>query len=480
MNVVRCLQISLVSAIALTTLAMGSFASADEPSNPPAGESPLPGTEPLTWSGDIASRLVDGADRFLLGELEKSVAGRAKYWTRDVSSAEKYNASIEPNRRRLARILGVRDPRIAFDAPELVGTTAESALIARGANYEVFAVRWPAFGDVHGEGLLLTPGGKHLADVVAIPDADQTPEMLAGLAPGVPRDSQFARRLCESGCRVLVPMLIHRAATRGKISDREILYRSAFEMGRHIIGYEVQKVLAGVDWFRKEGGEERTKIGVIGWGEGGLLALDAGALDPRIGTVSVSGYFDSRQNVWQEPIYRNVFGLLEQFGDAELAAMIAPRKLVIEAAKGPELVVPPGTGAAPGRLTTPRLDVVRKEVERARRLTKVSIRQRGWIWLRTEMGAGHSVQREHCRRFWKDFRPAQSWRKPRVRRRSWQSCRTRKHASDGNGTKSTCTIKRCCSTAPTGGSSSLSSSTRAPRRLTARPSSRTENTLQTK
>ena len=74
MNVVRCLQISLVSAIALTTLAMGSFASADEPSNPPAGESPLPGTEPLTWSGDIASRLVDGADRFLLGELEKSVA----------------------------------------------------------------------------------------------------------------------------------------------------------------------------------------------------------------------------------------------------------------------------------------------------------------------------------------------------------------------------------------------------------------------
>ena len=81
----------------------------------------------------------------------------------------------------------------------------------------------------------------------------------------------------------------------------------------------------------------------MGWGEGGMLALYAGALDRRIAAVCTSGYFDSRQNVWQEPLDRNVFGLLEQFGDAELASMIAPRRLVIEAARGPECVVPPGT-----------------------------------------------------------------------------------------------------------------------------------------
>jgi hypothetical protein len=31
---------------------------------------------------------------------------------------------------------------------------------------------------------------------------------------------------------------------------REWIYRPAFELGRHIIGYEVQKILALVDWFR--------------------------------------------------------------------------------------------------------------------------------------------------------------------------------------------------------------------------------------
>ena len=60
-----------------------------------------------------------------------------------------------------------------------------------------------------------------------------------------------------------------------------------------------------------------------------------------------------------------MFGLLEQFGDAEVASLIAPRVLIVEAAKGPEYVISPGTGGAPGRLTTPKLETVKAEVNRA-------------------------------------------------------------------------------------------------------------------
>ena len=347
-----------------------TFASkAGEPFGEPFRFEPLPGTAPLRMEGNIASDLVSGVDRFLLAETEKSVERRGRHWKRDTSSAEQYTASIEPNRQRLRHIIGIRDARVAFDGLELAGTTAQPALVGRGKGYEIYAVRWPAFGDVHGEGLLLKPiGGVAVADVVAIPDADQTPEALVGLVDGVAPESQFARRLAESGCRVVVPVLIDRGVTHGKLSNREFLYRSAFELGRHLIGYEVQKVLACVDWFAKEAGDNPdARIGVIGWGEGGLIALYAAALDARIDAACVSGCFDSRQNVWQEPVYRNVFGLLEEFGDAELASMVAPRALILEAAKGPEVVVPPGTGGAPGRLVTPQLGDVRKEVERARK-----------------------------------------------------------------------------------------------------------------
>jgi dienelactone hydrolase len=342
----------------------------------PAAE-PLSGTEPLTWNDDLASRMVDGVDRFLLQKLEVSIGQRAQHWRQDFSSPEAYQKSVEPNRQRLAQMLGVRDQRIAFDGLELAGTTAQPALVGRAAGYKIFAVRWPIFRRVQGEGLLLLPdGAAPVARVIAIPDADQTPEAICGLTEGVPAVSQYARRLAENGCAVLVPTLISRELqarlNRATLTNREYLYRSAFELGRHLIGYELQKVLAGVDWFVKDAGTGEARIGIIGWGEGGLLALYAGALDSRIKAVCVSGYFDSRQNVWQEPIDRNVFGLLEQFGDAELAALIAPRRLVVEACRGPELELP-SKGGAPARLVTADLAAVRAEAARAEQLSRTRI-----------------------------------------------------------------------------------------------------------
>jgi dienelactone hydrolase len=323
---------------------------------------PLPGTEPLTVQGDLAAQMVNGIDRFLVNQTAASVAHRPPVGSRQ----------------RLAKMLGVVDSRIPFDAPELVATTKSPALIAHGAGFDVYAVRWPVIGEIQGDGLLLVPTGTNVvASVVAIPDADQTPEMLVGLAPGIPAESQFARRLAENGCRVIVPMLIDRTDTfsmppsgqKTNQPHREYITRPAYEMGRHVIGYEVQKVLAAVNWFSRDQGEQ-ANTGVIGYGEGGLLALYSAALDPRIKAACVSGYFTSRQGLWQEPIYRDVFGLLNEFGDAEIARLIAPRPLIIEACRAPEVDGPPPErdgrqGAAPGRLVTPALEDVRAEVARA-------------------------------------------------------------------------------------------------------------------
>ena len=169
--------------------------------------SPLAGTRALKMTGDMAAHVVAGADRFLLGELARSFLRRGRFWNRDKSSPEKYNSSIAANRARLAHILGVRDSRVPFDGPELIASTARPALVGKGKGFEAFAVRWPAFGDVHAEGLLLVPAGRPAAGhIIALPDAGQTPEMIAGLSEGVEGGSQFARRLAESGCVVLIPV----------------------------------------------------------------------------------------------------------------------------------------------------------------------------------------------------------------------------------------------------------------------------------
>lgn len=335
---------------------------------PSPGDVPLPAdVKPLDWDGDIASRLVDAADVFLLKELDRSAERRDAAWN---PGPEGRDALLKKNRERLAHVLGVRDQRVPV-AVELVATTDRDSLVATGDDYKVHAVRWPVLDGITAEGLLLVPGGTPKADVVVLPDADQTPEMLAGLAPGVPAESQFARVLAENGCRVLVPTLVsrHREPRNGRavLTHREYLYRPSFELGRHLIGFEVQKVLAAVDFFAGDG--QDRKIGVAGYGEGGMLALYAAALDERIDAALVSGYFDDRRTVWQQPIDRNVFGLLERFGDAELAAMVSPRGCVIEVAKGPEVTIP-GDGGAPATLVSPPIERVRGEVDRAKALAR--------------------------------------------------------------------------------------------------------------
>ena len=328
---------------------------------------PLPNTKPLTLDGDITDKLVADADKFVLRQVENSIEKRSRYWNRDASSRDAYEASVKKNRERLSYILGVRDDRVAFEDLDVISGTSGEFAFAETRYAKIYRVKWPSIRAQSGEGFLIIPNEPNGTTVVAIADADQTPEMLCGLTEGISPESQIAMRLAEQGATVVVPVILGRTQKkhdgRGLLSSREFIYRSAYELGRHVIGYELQKVLAAVDWASSR--SDDGTIGVVGYGEGGLLAFYAGAIDTRIDSTWVSGYFDSRQNIWQEPAARNVWALLEQFGDAEIASLYAGRSLAIDASKGPEFEVTGSGGAAPARIVSPQWDVVQSEYARA-------------------------------------------------------------------------------------------------------------------
>jgi len=353
------------------------------------GAEPLPGTTLLVGNDDLSEQMAAGIARYFEREAFLSPDGRAAFWRPDFSSPAAYTASIAPNRARFIRLIGAVEPRSPVRDLEYVGSTAAPAQVADAGSFTVHVVRWPLFDGVHGEGLLLQPKGRIVARVVALPDADQAPESIAGLGPVAAGVQPYARRLAENGCQVIVPVLIDRAATHSGNArlkrttnqpHREWLYRQAFTFGRHLIGLEVQKISAVVDWLsaQDEGAAAPLPIGVAGWGEGGLLALYSAAADTRIGVALVSGYFDRRERVWAEPIYRNLHGLLREFGDAEIARLVVPRTLLIEHARAPQVDGPPpaldrlparlGASAAPGRIVTPVFADVADEYVRAQQL----------------------------------------------------------------------------------------------------------------
>jgi dienelactone hydrolase len=338
-------QIALSLAIATTLVPRSASAWQDAPDV-------LPQTEKLTMEGDIAAQMVDGVDRFLLKQLAASTS--------------------------------TRDERVPFVTPTLVATLDHDALIATHDRYDVFEIGWPVVRDVTSEGLLLVPKDQPFkGTVIYIPDADQTPKEVCDKE--MPGQANSPARYAEAGYRVIVPRLISRQFAqrngRAKITHREFLYRSAFELGRQLIGYEIQKVLACVDWLKAQpqgdGEAAAQNVRVEGYGEGGLIAMFAGAIDTRIDSVGVFGAFGSRLNGWQEPIDRNIFGLLNEFGDAELATMIAPRPMSVDLSAYPQVNLSGEGGGAPAVLDKSLVDP--KEIDRARAITAPLKLDKPWL-----------------------------------------------------------------------------------------------------
>ena len=360
------------------------------------GKNALPGTQLLEAGGDLSIAMVEGVDRFLDAEIAAELKERRG-----------------GTRQELARILGLpRDQNPKDNSFRYAGR--RWGPVGNGRNYTVNEVSWKTFGNTEAVGLLFEPSGRApLADIIALPDADQDPEELGAMEPYFENQQThpFAAEMALAGCRVLVPVMIKRMEHHA-MPMREWLHRPAWELGRTLAGYEVLKVLAAVDCFRRDdpsrsGKSTSGKLAVVGWGEGGRLALYAAALDERLDGTLVSGYFGPRSRVWDEPADRTVFGLLRGHSDAEIARLIAPRPLVIETGHFPEYGfrldqqgvperVRKGAGkrGKPGRLLEPKGEEVRIEAGLignetvVLRSTDSAIQPDSWRTLLEKIGVG--------------------------------------------------------------------------------------------
>ena len=336
----------------------------------------------------IEENIVKGIQNFLSDYTDKVLSDRELFWNRRFDSAESYVESVDPNRKRLKEIVGAIDDRTSV---RLIteGNPNHGDIVGETPNSNIYRVRWSVLDGLTSEGLLLVPKNEVKATAVVIPDAGELPELYAGMENG----SGLALRLAENGTMVLVPLLVNRdnrysgsdkmtprnpwmnviepASLWTNQTHREWIHRQGYVMGRHIIGLELQKIRAAIDWLiSREGGGEGRPVGVMGYGEGGLLALYAAAIDRRINVGWVSGYFGPREELWSEPIYRNIWGLLKEFGDAEIASLIVPRSLIVESSEVPKVKEPQSaqegeldTGMA-GHLETPTIRAVESELER--------------------------------------------------------------------------------------------------------------------
>jgi len=176
----------------------------------------LPGTAELNWSeAELPGRLMDGAHRFIERRIEQTARARRQSWPAENASAKIWNQSAQSHRERLQRIIGAVDQRLPPQL-EYFGNTPDQTIVFRNAQFHVGQVRWPVLPGVWGEGLLISPEETAVAGVVAVPDADQTPEQLLGMTAQKWSGSRLVRRLIAARVEVLIPALV----------SRDILFRN--------------------------------------------------------------------------------------------------------------------------------------------------------------------------------------------------------------------------------------------------------------
>jgi dienelactone hydrolase len=128
------------------------------------------------------------------------------------------------------------------------------------------------------------------------------------------RTADAAADPAESSCQV--------DATRGLLT------------GRPLLGQRIADTLAASHALATLPNLDRDRIAVVGGSGGGAVALMSAALDERIAAAVVGTYFSSFEaSLCAVPhcICNSVPGLLTEFEMVDVAALIAPRRLIVEA-----------------------------------------------------------------------------------------------------------------------------------------------------
>lgn len=122
----------------------------------------LPGTQPLTRSGDLALQMVDGIDQYLARRIATD------------------RPTAPPDRARFRHIIGT-----CRQTP-LPRRTRPARKLAETTKYRIHHVRWSVFENVDADGLLLLPKVAPTCNAVAIPDADELPNSSSPKLPASP------------------------------------------------------------------------------------------------------------------------------------------------------------------------------------------------------------------------------------------------------------------------------------------------------
>lgn len=190
---------------------------------------------------------------------------------------------------------------------------------------------------------LLTPPADRRRDAAVVAVAGHGAGIDDLIAPPGAGDFHggLAHKLVAAGFTVLCPEMISFGRRRTPMPDTVAPTQNSCQVdgmrglltGRPVLGRRVADTLAAVRALRLVDSIDPSKVAVIGGSGGGAIALITAALDDQIPAAVVATFLSSFVDSFgavPHCICNAVPDLLTWFEMADVAAMIAPRRLIIE------------------------------------------------------------------------------------------------------------------------------------------------------
>ena len=241
---------------------------------------------------------------------------------------------------RLRDLLGLH--RDETGRPDATGTDGE--LIVAGDDAVRLVTLTTDEGDI--PCWLLTPAADRRRDLAVVAVAGHGGGIDDLVAPpgGDDFHGGLAHKLVAAGFTVLCPEMISFGRRRTPGPDTAPAAASSCQVdgmrglltGRPVLGRRVADTLAAVRALRTLPGVDPTRVAVLGGSGGGAIALMAAALDDQIPVAVVATFLSSFADSFgtvPHCVCNAVPDLLTWFEMADVAALVAPRRLIIEAGR---------------------------------------------------------------------------------------------------------------------------------------------------
>ncbi|NLF31729.1 MAG: twin-arginine translocation signal domain-containing protein [Planctomycetes bacterium] len=252
----------------------------------------------------------------------------------DCSSPEAYEASIATYRRQFVELLGW--PLAGDDAP-VVGGPVPLRLehVAEEELGRIDRVWIETLEGLETYGLLFTPPGEGPHPlVISQHGGGGTPEVCSGFL-GPDNYNGMTRRVWRRGAVVFAPQLYMWSETYGPATNRPEMDAQLKQLGGSMAALDIFQLSRCIDALAQRPTVAPGRVGMLGLSWGGFTTLVTAAVETRLRGAYASCFFNTRRlypmtpAVWQ--------GGAERFQDAEIAAMVCPRRLYIEVGRADEL-----------------------------------------------------------------------------------------------------------------------------------------------